>query len=80
MVQHEHIPTISKPRQVRSAAMVYWLEWEAYLDISQPRDDVIHLNILTRESANVFCKEPDSKYFRIVDHEDPCPNYSTCPL
>lgn len=33
--------------------MVYWLEWEDYLDISQPRDDLFHLKILTQELFSV---------------------------
>lgn len=56
MVHQSQIPTTSKLHQCRSAAMVYWGEWEDHADISQPQDDWIHLNILTQESATFSVK------------------------
>ena len=36
--------------------------------------------IFSAESANVFQKEPDRKYFSLCGSSGPCSNFSTLPL
>lgn len=67
---------INVTRHSESVLIFYYLDWQKIIQfLSCDKSTFIH--VLSQELANIFCKGPDSKYFRFCGSYVLCCNYST---